>query len=197
VRRFLSHLLAALSLTLCAISITFWLRSQVFLDTAVYQSSTSDRLQVSTRPGAVQIWVVLGVKYPPAPAMFEYSSERWGALIYTNPASIVGHRKIGVVQPPADDWIHCGFGWHFQSWDGGRTDTMAAAPFWFLTGILLVLPLWDLRGMVRRRRYASRGRCRKCGYDLRATPARCPECGLEPEMPPSNQNAGARDMMRR
>src|SRR3954470_223229 len=48
----------------------------------------------------------------------------------------------------------------------------------------LVLPaLWVAaywRRILVGRQLARVGLCRRCGYDLRATPQRCPECGLVP-----------------
>jgi hypothetical protein len=55
-----------------------------------------------------------------------------------------------------------------------RVVTIPAA---YLAAPLSVLPaLWLLR-LVRRRRRGKAGRCAGCGYDLRASQGRCPECG--------------------
>src|SRR5690349_5859684 len=45
--------------------------------------------------------------------------------------------------------------------------------------ILAVLPAWWLRLASEKRRRIKTGACVACGYDLRATPDRCPECGTE------------------
>ena len=100
----------------------------------------------------------------------------------------------------ADDWRfeHQGYrdwyGWRSvaefdaEAFDGvngnitGPTDwTVAyrvAFPHW--CGIIaLISPFLPIAISRRRRRRHSRvGNCTNCGYDLRATPARCPECGM-------------------
>ena len=53
-------------------------------------------------------------------------------------------------------------------------------PLWLPTSLFAALPLTRFALLIRRRRRSGEGRCASCGYDLRATPDRCPECGSAP-----------------
>jgi hypothetical protein len=63
----------------------------------------------------------------------------------------------------------------------GRDDPgltwLVALPCWLLACLSAIFPsiaIWRHR---KARRRARQGLCPRCGYDLRATPERCPECG--------------------
>ena len=52
-----------------------------------------------------------------------------------------------------------------------------AIPLWFPTLLFGGLPGLAVFNFIRRARRRESGLCRICGYDLRASPDRCPECG--------------------
>ena len=61
-------------------------------------------------------------------------------------------------------------------------------PCWFAFALAALLPARELmlfRARRRRARQTGRGHCMRCGYDLRATPDRCPECGTPVHAPPT------------
>ena len=72
-------------------------------------------------------------------------------------------------------------------------DPTATIPYWHLLMYFGALPLWwcvrrlaSLAALQNRRR--KRGLCSMCGYDLRASCGRCPECGMADSLAPAFTN---------
>jgi hypothetical protein len=92
--------------------------------------------------------------------------EGWPVRLYVLPRP--GPQTFGELW---GDWYH-----------GGSPDYLAMIrfPHWVAVLLFSVLPATRLTGFALGRKRFSAGHCRSCGYDLRATPDRCPECGATP-----------------
>jgi hypothetical protein len=70
-------------------------------------------------------------------------------------------------------------------WHERLDDRIAVMSYWKLAAPTLTLPILWIASLVATCTRADRRRrrqlCTECGYDLRATPERCPECGAIPE----------------
>jgi len=106
---------------------------------------------------------------PPDSILWEqdppYETKFIQSLISAAPAS-----RFGV-------WTNITLNWNDfkRRWEG---DTLSVSvDHWLLAALFGVLPVLNVAVHIRRRQRITAGVCLSCGYDLRATPDRCPECG--------------------
>jgi hypothetical protein len=83
---------------------------------------------------------------------------------------------------PATLCEHHAFGFGWDPAVGPATGLpRIVIPDWFIALVALITPAECLQHRRRANRTSRLGVCRSCGYDLRATPNRCPECGTVPK----------------
>lgn len=61
---------------------------------------------------------------------------------------------------------------------------VVSVPCWSVVAAALICPAFTLRRQRQHRKRQAKRLCLVCGYDMRATPERCPECGELPAQTP-------------
>jgi hypothetical protein len=178
-KRRLLNLLTLLSLLLLVGVGVLWVRSHFVRDRVLWRNVNGARW-VETGPGDLIVGVELAnwAGWPTNDFGLRYERDQ--------PRPTVEHvvRMLVLNVGPRDtfeQWQGVGFGW--WRWRPASRASLFArlvVPLWAFAVGAALLPSW--RGVRRwRRSWRRPGVCRACGYDLRATPGRCPECGAVPE----------------
>ena len=179
---------SGLSLLLAAVTVAAWVRGRYgadWFEWADTDQTTEVWRELTFVPGGDGIYVSW--------QRFEFDSDGEALKYAEGLERVAGFYYIRT--PPQDNpyaggsfWNELGFGYRpavvvhdtasagaYRYWFGNTH-----VPYWALLIVLLCggWPVIRATGARwRRARLAGQNRCAACGYDLRATPDRCPECG--------------------
>lgn len=175
--RRLLNLATALSVLLLAAVTVLWTRSYTCSDQVAW-TRDDGRRSARTAAGRVVVSVHLADRADRRKEhgfTYERGEPRAGAWELVSVLLLCSDPTARLVQ-----WERGAFAWSHRRSSRDLTAT-AVAPFWSIAAATGALPAaWAVsRGWsrVRGRRRGRPGTCATCGYDLRATPLRCPECG--------------------
>jgi hypothetical protein len=175
VRRFVLNLLAVLSLLLGVAVAASWVRSYHGQDRVIYQSDHDARGEqrcflLAWNCGVFEFQhyhiAGLGRTYAERVGLHTDHAEARPYEFETRPGrdlARLGFRLLPPVTQAAPPAL-----WRHYS---------VYVPHYAVVTAAGILPAARLLALGRRKRIGRAGFCPSCGYDLRATPGRCPECG--------------------
>jgi hypothetical protein len=183
VLRIFANVMAALSLLLCMAVGYLWVRSYwktdgwertpYFAQINVYRQ---DRIQTSRgqflldlRGFKIDDGFVQRMRKATEKGDYPDRWERARLVTHWRPRTEHWWEKVGL-------YVRWQTNFQLGSVPGAGVFWFVVVPYWVLVLVTMAWPVvWSVRWW-RRRRWRP-GLCRDCGYDLRASPQRCPECG--------------------
>jgi hypothetical protein len=161
-------LVSALSLLLCVATVVLWARSHWYDETLHWFGDGRELNYMSSR-GELDWYYVWDTDIT-QPDAFRYYRSGNPQGFGTRAISLKAEPRMWSVGPI----LHFAYFDSIPSYAERFVEIML--PWWFLTLLTAVLPFVRIRQWFRRRGYPA-GCCSVCGYDLRASQDRCPECG--------------------
>jgi hypothetical protein len=174
--RRISLFLSLLSAALFIATLTFWYRSRHHVDIAIFCLPTGNWQGIAAQHGGVLLF------FSNLPGGKDAAWQIQGGSSTADDQKFIDFRD-SLFAPPAEKYSIIGF--RLASGTLSLTSqinskyTVIALPYWFLVIVFGVLPMGPFKGAWQRRRRRRRGLCITCGYDIRASSNRCPECGAE------------------
>jgi hypothetical protein len=196
----LINLLVLVSLTLSIAAAAIWPWTLHTTDMIAYTTKSGLCCSLNTAPGAVGVGMISHtpelVAQEPIFGMvgipirgWMRTNHQWGTSYELTSGRLVSNSSDSPscfsMMPPQRRFV--GFDYHFAAGKLSNSpetsvDAGFNTPLWFFILTFAIAPIVWLCRRLRSRHRASNMLCRNCGYDLRATPNRCPECGIVPKL---------------
>lgn len=167
-RRLIFTVWSAFSMLVLLVAAAMWVRSYYWWDSAAWPTGTSNALSVSSQFGGIDFLE----SYYVANRYFGFRPQR-PAKFQRNSVRCDPYRPYWRL-----DTANAVLGFYYDYLPNLYRRLLI--PYWAITLVSAVCPIaW----LLTRRRTLKAGCCSRCGYDLRATPDKCPECGRPVKRP--------------
>ena len=161
--------LCVLSLLMCIGTSAFWLRgARGIFDDAVFRYTKDHWLHVESADGIFACYIHIAKWDPDSEHWLDFGS--WDASARAISEAIA-------INEFSHGWGNLTFGRDTGAGDDRTLYIGFTAPYWLMLIGFSVAPLLAAIRLLLRDRRRRRGLCARCGYDLRASKIRCPECG--------------------